>query len=158
MKLRYDGLPRDAPRSPNNSSEHKSSVKPEGSPAEHPRIIAKRYCLGSIDLAYKILGYRCRLHVVKSEGGPKWRRNRSLDFRWNAFLTVDSSRVDHWFNDASWLALDVHFCPRTADMNILKLKVKATDWKILNTFAQFRDVFLGKKKKKQKWQYRKCGN
>lgn len=76
-----DGWPRDAPRDPNNSSEHKSSVRPEGSRAGHPRITAKRYCLGSIDLAYKILGYRCRLRAVKSEGGPEWRRSRSLDFR-----------------------------------------------------------------------------
>lgn len=60
----------DAPRSPNNSSEHKSSARPEGSRTGYPRIIAKRYCLGSIDLAYKMLGYRCRLRMVKSEGGP----------------------------------------------------------------------------------------
>lgn len=66
-----DGLPHDALRSPNNSSEHKSSVRPEGSRAGHPRIIVKRYCLGSIDLAYKMLGYRCCLRVVKSEGGPE---------------------------------------------------------------------------------------
>jgi len=78
-------MPRDASRSPNNSSKHKSSVRPEGSRAEYPSIIAKRYCLCSIDLAYKMLGYRCRLHVVRSEGGPEWRRSRSLDFCWNAF-------------------------------------------------------------------------
>lgn len=63
-------MPPDAPRSSNNFSEHKSSVRPEGSRSGYPRIIAKRYCLGSIDLAYKMLGYPYRLCVVRSEGGP----------------------------------------------------------------------------------------
>lgn len=47
----------------------------------NPRIISKRYCLGSIDLAYKILGYPYRLCVVRSEGGPCDGRSATLEFR-----------------------------------------------------------------------------
>lgn len=66
---RFTVPPPDAPTSSNNFSEHKSSVRPGASRPGYPRIIAKRYCLASIDLAYKILGYPHRLCMVRSEGG-----------------------------------------------------------------------------------------
>lgn len=84
-------VPPDASRSSNNFSEHKSSARPEGSWPGHPRIIAKRYCLGSIDLAYKMLGYLCRLCVVRSEGGPT---PTGLEFRWSP------SRISPPFSEA----------------------------------------------------------
>lgn len=59
----------DTSTSSNNFSKHKSSVKPEASWSGYPRIIAKRYCLASIDLVYKMLGYPYRLCAVRSEGG-----------------------------------------------------------------------------------------
>lgn len=95
-------IPRDAPRSPNNSSEHKSSVRPEGSRAGYPRIIAKRYCLGSIDLAYKMLGYRWRLRMAKSEGGPLAAKPPKSRLSLNRILLTVISYS--WFNDAFWLA------------------------------------------------------
>lgn len=118
------GIPRDAPRSPNNSSEHKSSVRPEGSRAGYPRIIAKRYCLGSIDLAYKMLGYRWRLRMAKSEGGPlaaKPPKSRLLLNR--VLLTVISySR----FNDAfrlAWFAITLDFRPSHLEISLSKKKI-----------------------------------